>query len=339
MSAKTKLAKIGRKLGRYVGYPMFFIVCFVLFTYWTFPYERVKDFIIQEVEMPMNSRSGQREASGYELEIIDLAPSWFTGVELTGVSLSKASDDPEAPPAQVTFEYINARVSLLSLLVGDIAATFDTRVAGGTIEGEFEQSGNDVALDVHIDSVRSRRIGFIRQFTGGLPLVGQITGHIVANLPEDRAASAGEVELHIEDMVLGDGVAKIRMDTNAFTRAGLTFPETSFGDVDLELNLAEGTATVTKLEGRGDDIELDGTGTVRVRNAVATSTVDAMLRIGITEEYRTENAGLFTVMEQEPRVRAAKTPDGDALQFHVAGNIGPRMRFQGAGRSPRPGTE
>lgn len=339
MSARTRLAKIGQKLGRYVGYPMFFLVCFVLFTYWTFPYERVKDYIIQQVEMPLNARSGQREASGYELEIVDLAPSWFTGVELTGVSLSEMNEDPEGVPAQVTFEHIHARVSLLSLLLGNVAATFDTRVAGGTIQGEFEQNGNDMAFEVDIDGVRTRRIGFMRGFTGGLPLVGQISGHIAASLPEDRAASSGDIDLHIEDMVLGDGVAKIRMDTNAFTRAGLTFPETSFGDIDLELNLAEGTATVTRLEGRGEDIELDGTGTVRIRNAVATSTVDAMLRIGITEEYQSENAGLFTVMEQEPRVRAAKTPEGDALQFHVAGNIGPRMRFQGAGRSPRPGSE
>ena len=339
MSTRTRLGKIGRTLGRYVGYPMFFLLCFVLFAYWTFPYARVKDFVIQEVEMPLNGRSGQREASGYELEIVDLAPSWFTGVELTGVSLSKPSDEPDGLPSQVTFEHIHARVSLLSLLVGDVAATFDVSVAGGTIEGEFEQSGNDVAFDVLLDGVRAHRIGFLREFTGGLPLVGEVSGHIVANLPEDRAASSGEIDLHIEDMVLGDGNAKIRMDTNAFTRAGLTFPETNFGDVDLQLNLAEGTATVTKLEGRGEDIELDGTGTVRVRNAVATSTVDAMLRVGITEEYRNENAGLFTVMEQEPRVRAAKTPEGDALQFHVAGNIGPRIRFQGAGRSPRPGTE
>lgn len=339
MSARSRLAKVGRKLGRYVGYPLFFLVCFLLAAYWTFPFERAKDFIIQQVEMPMNARSGEREASGYQLEIVDLAPSWFTGVELTGVSLSKVSDDPEAQPAQVTFEHINARISVLSLLVGTVAVTFDTRVAGGNIDGEFELSGNDLALDMNIADVRAHRIGFMREYTGGLPLVGQLSGHVAASLPEDRATSSGEVELHIEGLVIGDGLAKLVIADHPFMRNGKTIAETDFGDVHLEMGLAEGVATITRLEGRGEDIQLDGTGTVRIRTAMATSTVDAMLRVGISEGYREAEAGLFLAMEQEPRVRAAKTPEGDALQFHVAGNIGPRIRFQGAGRSPRPGSD
>ena len=73
-----------KKLGKWVGYPLFFVFCLLLFAYWTFPYDRVRDFIIQEVENPRGP-GDRRRPSGYQLEIVDLSPSWVTGVELTGV--------------------------------------------------------------------------------------------------------------------------------------------------------------------------------------------------------------------------------------------------------------
>ncbi|MEM6960078.1 MAG: type II secretion system protein GspN, partial [Myxococcota bacterium] len=173
----------------------------------------------------------------------------------------------------------------------------------------------------------------------GLPVKGTVTGHVRANLAEERSESTGEIDLTLAGFVLGNGVAKLRFNANAFTRAGLTIPETSFGDVELEAALENGSFNITRLQGRGDDIELDGEGQLQVRNTLGNSTLDAALRIGFAGDFRSENEGLFLALDNVPRVRAAKTPDGDALQFNVRGNIGPRLRFQGAGRAPRPGGE
>ena len=337
VSLPPRLQKVLKVLGKYVGYPLFFLFCFVLFAYWTFPYERVKAFVIQQVENPMNGRTGTREPSGYQLEIVDLSPSWFTGVELTGVTLTKLPEDPEEPALPVTFESIEARIGLMALIFGSYDVDFSTRVGGGDIEGEVSLSETTNAVDVRFDGVQLRRIGPLRSMIG-LPVRGELDGTIAMVITEEAADTTGEIDLSIEGLSLGDGVAKLRLDVNAFTRAGLTVQETDFGDFELEMSMEGGSANVTKLQSRGEDIQLDGAGTVQVRNTMITSSIDAMMRIGISEEYREENAGLFMAIDNEPRVRAAKTSDG-AMQFHIVGNIGPRLRFQGAANAPRPGAE
>ena len=173
-----------------MGYPLFFLFCFVLFAYLTFPYERVKDFIVQEVEYP-EGPDGKRRASGRQLEIVDLSPSWFTGAELTGVRIS-SPEEPEGAPTEMSFEHVYARVSLWPLLSGETEVSFDTRVAGGDIEGTFAQGEGFVDLDASFSSVHLRRIGPIRAKLG-IPIFGRLDGDIActsrARPPTPRASS------------------------------------------------------------------------------------------------------------------------------------------------------
>ena len=60
-----------RKILKWTGYPLFFVVCFVFFAYKTFPYEKLADRLIQEAA-----------ARGYEVEIVDVTHSGMTGLEL-----------------------------------------------------------------------------------------------------------------------------------------------------------------------------------------------------------------------------------------------------------------
>ena len=69
---------------RWVGYPIFFLLCFVFFAYRTFPYDRLGDRLIQEAQ-----------ARGYELEIIDLTNSGLTG--LTFASRSRRREKIRLP--------------------------------------------------------------------------------------------------------------------------------------------------------------------------------------------------------------------------------------------------
>src|SRR5690606_32851510 len=90
-------AKLPVWVRRFVIYPAFFFGCFFTFCYWTFPYERVRAFVIQQAEYE-EAPGGTLRPTGYRLAIVDLQPSWVTGVELTGVRLRKAPEEEgEAP--------------------------------------------------------------------------------------------------------------------------------------------------------------------------------------------------------------------------------------------------
>ena len=122
-----------RKALRFMGYSTFFWTFFWLFAYLTFPYERVRDRIVQEVEFPKDAR-GNRRPSGYQLEIVDLQPSWFTGIEARGVRIIKPAEG-EDPTVDVLLEEVNARISLLSLLTGTAALA-----AGATGSGSLSRT-------------------------------------------------------------------------------------------------------------------------------------------------------------------------------------------------------
>ena len=110
-----------RTLLKLLGRGALFSFAFLLFCYWTFPYERVAAFVVQQVEYPAGP-GGVRLPSGYQLQIGSLRPSWLTTVEMENVRLSKSSAHPDVPSGHIAIDELRASVSLFPLLVGEIDA-------------------------------------------------------------------------------------------------------------------------------------------------------------------------------------------------------------------------
>lgn len=324
MSAKKTL----KTLAKWVGYPLFFLFAFFMFAYLTFPYGRLKEYIIQQVENP--SRGGMRQPSGYELQIASLEPSFITGVEASGVRLIKHSDDPSDLPADVTIQNVEARVSVLSLLGGGADVTFDARLAGGSIEGEFEHSSDGNRIDATIDGIRLRRIGFLSS-AANVPIVGTLSGDIDLTLAAEVPQSAGEVDLEVSGLTIGDDEAKIKMPGMG---DGVTLPTLNAGTLQLRAAIAEGVLTLDRLQGRGDDLELDGEGEIRLARRMPQTQLNVLVRAEFMDSYKERNnrtRALFDIMSLNPRLRAARTTEG-ALQYRLAGHLA-TLRPQAAGRA------
>jgi len=320
-----------RRLGKWVGYPFFFLFCLFLFAYWTFPYDRVKAYIIQEVERPMGP-GDRRQPSGFELEIVDLSPSWFTGVDLTGVRVVKLPEEPDDRPVDVTFESIHARVGLFALLTGTTSVDYEMRVAGGTIEGHFEQSEAETILKADIAGVRLRRVGLIRGYAG-LPVQGTLDGEIDVTVGQEAAQTSGSIELEVDGLKIGDGNAKLALE--GMPGDGVTVDQLNAGDLDVRAEITDGNAVIQRLQGRGEDLELDGEGSLRLMQPLLRSRIDILVRAKIMDSYRERSdrtQALFALLEMNPRMRAARTEDG-ALQYRIQGQFGGRIQTQAAGRA------
>ena len=110
-----------------VAAPLFFLFSVVVGAYWTFPYDHLRDFIVQEAE-----RGGTMH-----LEIEELSPSWVTGVELENVRLSNVPEG-SADPVVMEIPHAEARVSLLALLGGTTELSYAAELAGNSrIEGSW----------------------------------------------------------------------------------------------------------------------------------------------------------------------------------------------------------
>lgn len=311
-----------------VAAPLFFLFSLVAGAYWTFPYDHVRDFIVQEVE-----RGGTTQ-----LEIGSLEPSWITGVELEDVVVSTIPEG-DAEPQRMEIPHAEARVSILSLLGGSTALTYSAELPGnGTIEGEYEASEEATHVVASIDNVRLAAIGPLSSSIG-LPVYGTADGEIDMTIGVEAVNTEGTVELTVEDLALADGETPLVIEN--LGSQGLTLERMELGTLTFRLEAERGNGQIETLHAAGEHAELWGTGSLRLAQPFERSSLDILFRIAFADAYKNSSPrlqGLFALLEVNPQVRPARTPTG-AFQWRITGSMGGRIRMVPSGRAPMPEAE
>ena len=301
-----------------MGYPIFFLVCFVFFAYKTFPYERLADRLIQEAQ-----------ARGYELEIIDLTNSGLTGLSFENLRVTLPSEGEDAPPVDVVFEELTVSTSLFSLVSDTKSYNFDAELAGGEAEGELVLGEDNMEIDAELDDIDLEALPILRKFTK-VPLAGTLNGEIALAMPSEVAESTGNVEITIEGLHLGDG--KSKLDIPGW--GGLTLDKADAGNLELVATIEKGSANIERATSHGKDLELDVLGRVRLLRPLKRSELNLMLRVKIQDAYKNRSAKVATMLElASSGIEAAQTADG-AIQYIVAGSFASRLRPRAAGTQP-----
>jgi type II secretion system protein N len=323
------------------GYNTFFWAAFWLFCYWTFPYDRLASFLSDKV-----AESG----AGYTLDIGDLSPHWVTGVTLNDVTVRKvqapgAAPVPPPPPTPeqgkapsdgaLKIEEAHARIGLLSLLFGGKSLTFDAALEQGEIEGSYEEDGEQKHLDATLSKIDIGKLGLLESVIS-LPAKGTFEGDFDLTLGKDPTKSNGTVKITFRNMVVGDGVAKLKVGS----MGGLTIDPVNLGDVVMNLDVKDGVGQVKELRTTGSDVKLEGSGDVRFADPLSRSRLDILMRIQFTDAYKNKSGrtkAMFSLLDSNngPQLRAAKTPDG-ALAYRLTGALA-SVRAIPAGRAKAKG--
>lgn len=327
------------KILPFLGYASFFFTSCVVLSYFTFPYDRVRDFVIQEVENPRNA-AGVRTQSGWRIDIEELGPHFLTGIALSGVRLRKvpstneerAADAP--PPAVMTIPEATARVSILSLLTGSISVDIELEAGGGTIEATYAQSGDDTHIEAELDAVDLKQMGLSALI--GFPIAGKLSGTLDLTFGAEPRATNGETKLAIQALVLGEPNAKLKIE--GMGAEGITVGRITAGNFTLEAKAENGALRIEKLSSQGGDATIAGSGSIRLGRPLQSSTMDLLLRLGFTQAFRERDdrtRAIFSLVDLTPRLRQAKTPDG-GLQWQVQGPMNnPRGTPAGSRPAPR----
>jgi type II secretion system protein N len=314
------------KYGPYVGYPLFYLVCLVVFAILQFPYEKLKDRLVASYN------AQQRGPNAQELEIDELHGYWLTGVRASGVRLLSPSSDASKPPAKIELDDAIVRYSLLSGLFGTTSVGFDVYGMGGEISGSFQTSAKDRALDATLDGVELGDIDAVGQLLG-VPIRGKISGEIHLDMPEAKATrGSGSVSLEAKDVSVGDGKAKLK--------GAIALPKVDVGTLTLTAEAKDGVLKITKLLAGGKDVELQGEGRITMRDIATESLCDAQVRFKVNDSYRTRNdltkslfgapgSNIPPLFELDPKVKASKRADG-FFGWSLRGALA-RLDFQPAG--------
>jgi type II secretion system protein N len=277
---------------RYVGYGLAYVFTFVVFAYLSFPYERLKDYAVSRYNASQVGTTPDR------LEIESLSWSWrFPGIVAKGVRLTvgsepkpgtdstvEASAEEGAKPAlpqSLEAKSVYVSLSTFALLRGVRAASFGIDALGGEISGWARDSEALRRLELELDGINP---GAIPQLASaiGLPLSGRLSGHIAVDLPENNLMKAeGTVELAAEDLVIGDGKAKVG--------GAIALPELHMGAFTLKAGITAGRLKIDECVAQGRDVDLALTGGLRLRKRLEGSLAELELKFSFSEKYKTQS--------------------------------------------------
>src|SRR5205085_1950885 len=138
-------------------------------------------------------------------EIDELDSNWFTGVKAKGVRLIQPAREADKPPMIITIDEAKARISLLSLMVGNKSVTFRIEAFDGVIKGSYFEGSKEREIEINFDGVDMARVDAIAANVG-FPLDGKLNGDVKLTLPEGKASKGnGTVALEIKDAAAGKG--------------------------------------------------------------------------------------------------------------------------------------
>ncbi|APR82072.1 General secretion pathway protein N [Minicystis rosea] len=315
------------RVAKWLAFPAFYLFCLGLFGYLSFPYDRLKDRIVLEIE--------KRGKPGQRIEVEKLTSYWFTGVELSGVKLHLPPDDAAMPgtdfgasaPAKesvLTIDEAHARVRILPLLIGRVRVDFWVSAFGGEIKGTAPIGSGKGDVELELSNVELGRIEPIAQ-TLGVPIKGTLSGKLALNAPDGKFNKAnGTVDFTIAGCTVSDGKTKIQ--------GLIELPQAKLGDVTLSAEAKDGILKVNKLSANGTDLELVGDGKVTLKEPFTDAVADLYMRFKFTDAYRGKSATTKTLLGdpgsasagliemQMPKMKRAKRGDG-FYGWHVYGAL------------------
>ncbi len=326
---KERFARYAKylKYAGIVGYPLFYLLCVAVFASITFPYDKLRERVVAGFNADQRATGGQNE-----LAIEGMSGYWLTGVRMTGVTLTSASSELGKPPSRLSIERATARYAILPLLVGAHDLGFDVSAFGGDASGWYEQDGDDVSIDVTLDSIDLGQIEPLVSLLG-VPINGSLGGTIRLKLPKGKASKgSGSVQLEAKGVSVGDGKAKLK--------GALALPRIDIGAVSMAAEAKDGILKIAKLFAGGKDVELLGDGRVTLRELATDSLCDVQVRFRINEAYRSKNdltkslfgapgAPMPGLFEMDPKIKQSKRADG-FYGWQVRGPLG-RLDFVPAG--------
>jgi type II secretion system protein N len=233
---------------KYIAYLALFICSFVVFLYWMFPYDVLRERIAGAIE--------QQVGRQVNVSIGKLEPYWFTGVdienlEIEGVGAGGARE-------LISLKGARARAAIFSLLFGGPRVSFDLEVGKGEVSGDTAVDSDSIALDIDIDDLNFGDIGFIKSATG-LNLSSRIGGYVKLDIDRARPVrSKGKVSLDLRDI-------KIRASSLSLGEMELPLPEltvTKGRGSSMEVEIGKGVVEIKALKLVGGDLEIDLTGKI-----------------------------------------------------------------------------
>ncbi|HWN71306.1 MAG TPA: type II secretion system protein GspN [Haliangium sp.] len=262
------LSERQRRILRWLGYPLLALVVFSFTLQLTFPYDRVKDKLVELM------------SEKYDVKIASASPTLLPGgMVLETILLMSRPTRPDEQPTMIAIDRLRVDVGLLALLIGRVNVDLVAEIGEGEIVGDITVSPSELAVEIGTEDLELENIPGLREALG-LPMKGGLDAELDVTLPEQRWDLAeGSFTMSCPGCVVGDGKAKIKPKapssrgraSSFFAAEGLTVPALNLGELEGKISIISGKGVIDHFGAKSVDGDLEIYGTVAFGKTFAES--------------------------------------------------------------------
>jgi type II secretion system protein N len=311
-----------RKILRYGGLALFALFVFVFALQATFPYDRVRDKIIEGM------------AEKYDVTISKVERGWMPGrVYFKGFSIRTRQTKPDETITQFYIDTLEVDVGILSLIGGTISVDFDAtlgdKVVGyGHLSGSLKMASfgrGDISAKVDGDSLPSDALPMRALL--GLPMTGKLVFAVNAHLPMEKS-KMGKTSINWQkataslslqcpkNCTFGDGKSKLKpllknTRNQVMVGEGIDFGKVTMDTLVAKATMKGGKLTLDKFDTTSKDGVLKIDYSMTLEKDFGESMVAGCLRFKPSDD----------LLRREPKTHAAISTTGAELRsdglFHI----------------------
>lgn len=283
---------------RIFKYILFFLAAYLICLYLTFPWDSVKDRVLQQLS----------QQSGQTIIADSLTPNWFTGFRAKNLQISNG---PDAEP--IVFESVYARARIMDFAFGGYGGYLNLPLGQGTVHAQASGNASNVQTDIAADEVELALVPPLKT-AAGVNLSGLVVLDSSVNLGlQDPTTTEGEVALNIADLEIHQG-SKLGKFPLPFSLA--------LGSIDWLIPIQAGKVIAKNLKVRGPDVEADIDGEIILSNPLPRSQLSLIVKFKPTPALLQREKLLGALLGN---IQRYKGPDG-FYKYRITGTIKrPRM--------------
>lgn len=291
-----------KRLAQWAGYIVLGFIAYVMFMYWTFPFDQLKGRLEGAIEKSLGS--------DYNVRIAHISPSFITGVVMKGVSVTVRSGG--ATQSIMDVDKAKLRVGLFSLILGNPEASFSLQFKKSSIDGTVGKRDNMIRIEADLDPLLMPSVPWFANVLG-VQLEGKISGMLSMTMSVDGSKpSEGSVDLKF---LGGELKAGSKIPLGQAGSMDVTNPITfAVGkESKLEMKWSKGMMDLTQWKWVEGDIQLDIKGQAFTGISAANTRLNVNGTITLSPQFEKDFPIITMIAKQ-------KQADG-SYEVSITGNL------------------
>lgn len=297
-----------KRIIKWVGYPLLALFTFVITLHLTFPYDRIKDKLIDTL------------SDKYEVSVGSVKPTVLPGgLVISKLMLRPRPKKPDEDPPLLQIKRLELDASLLGAIRGRLDVDIDADIGSGAVTGNVVATKAGLWAEFQTKKLALQDVPGLSEAIG-LPMERGLNAKISLHLPKQRWREAeGKIQLSCPGCTAGDGVAKIKPRARArgrvnsqraqaraqFIGEGIEVPRLDLGDLHAVIEIKAGKGKIKEFSGTSPDGELHIDGDIDFRDPFKRTQLSGCLRFKFTPDFaerepKFANVGALTGVEVQP---------------------------------------